>query len=64
MSRNDLYNMNINCGRNCYSCGGFGHLTKNCINWGIVKQGRRMEYGDNCNTRDNLKEEESLVVLN
>jgi len=56
--------MNINYGRNCYSCGRFGHLTRNCINWRIVKQGRRMEYGDNCNTRDNLKEKESLVVLN
>jgi len=49
--------------RNYYSCGGFGHLVQNCRNWRIVGQERRIEYEDNMNMRDNLKEEESLVVL-
>jgi len=57
-SKNDLYAMNIDCGRNYYSCGGFGYLIRNFRNWRIVEQERRMEY------RDNLKEEKNLVVLN
>jgi len=44
--------------RNCYSCGRFGYLVRNCRNWSIVGQERKIEYGNN------LKEEESLVVFN
>jgi len=54
----------MNRGRNCYSCGGFGHLVWNCRNQGIVGQGRRIEYRNNLNDVDNLKKEKSLVVLN
>jgi len=56
--------MNVDRGRNCYGCGEFGHLVSNCRNWGLVGQERRIEYRDNINMRDNLKEKESLVVLN
>jgi len=52
----------VNRGRNCYSCGGFGHITRNCRNQEIVGQGRRIEYRDN-NNLNNLKEKENLVVL-
>jgi len=54
--------MEINRGRNCYSCGEFGHLAWNCKNWRMISQERRMEYGNN--NSNNLKEEENLVVLN
>jgi len=30
--RRDLYVMNVDRGRNCYNCGGFGHLVRNCRN--------------------------------
>jgi len=56
--------MDVNRERNCYSCGEFGHLARNCRNYGIIGQGRRIEYRDNLNTMNNLKEEKSLVVLN
>jgi len=62
--RRNLYVININRRRNYYSCRGFGHLARNCRSWGIVVQGRRMEYRNNINNRNNLKEKESLIVLN
>jgi len=46
--------------KNCYSCGRFGYIVRNCKNWKLVGQGRRIEYEDNLN---NLKEKENLVVL-
>jgi len=49
--------------RNCYSCREFGHLARNCKNQSIVDQERRIEYKDNMNNVNNLKEEESLVVF-
>jgi len=30
--RQDPYTMDVNQGRNCYSCGGFSHITRNCRN--------------------------------
>jgi len=51
--------MGVDRERNCYSCRGSGHLTRNCRNWGIMGQGRRIEYGDNLNTMNNLKKEET-----
>ena len=59
--RQDLYAMNIDYGRNCYSYGRFGHITRNCKNKKIIEQGRRLEYGNNEN--NNLNGEKSLVVL-
>jgi len=55
--------INVDKGRICYSCEGFGYLARNCRNWGIVGQKRRMGYKDNLNNLNNLKEKESLVVL-
>ena len=45
---------------NYYNYRGFGHLARN---WDLVGQERRMEYRNNINIMNNLKEEESLVVL-
>ena len=63
--RRDPYVININRRRNCYSYGGFGHLTQNCRSHGIIGQERRMEYRKNSNNeQNNLNREESLIVLN
>ena len=62
--RQDPYTMNMNQRRNCYNCGEFEHLAKNCKNLGIIEQGRRLKYGDNINTGSNLNREESLIILN
>ena len=43
--RRDPYAMEVNRGRNCYACGGFGHMVRHCRNWrGKVAEGRRLEY--------------------
>ena len=55
--------MEVDYGRNCYSCKDFGHLARNCRNQRIVKKERRLEYKDNMNTGNNLNREKSLVVL-
>jgi len=62
--KKDLYMMNVNRRRNCYSFRRFGYLVRNCTNQKIVGQEKRVEYKDNLNTRDNLKEKMSLVVFN
>jgi len=56
--------MDIDQERNYYSCGGFGYLARNYRNQRIAEQRRRIDHKDNSNTINNLKEEESLVVLN
>jgi len=60
----NLYTMDIDQKRNCYNCGGFGHLARNCRNWEIVRQRRKIDYKNNSNTINNLNRKESLVVLN
>ena len=55
--------MDVDRERNCYSCRGFGNLVKNYRNQEIIGQGKRIEYGNNVNTLNNLKEKESLIVL-
>ena len=55
--------MDVDKGRNCYSCGEFGYLVQNCRRQSIG-QGRRVEYEDNRNDRDNLNGKEDLIVLN
>ena len=62
MPRHDLYAIEVDRGRNCYSCREFEHIVRHYKNQEFVVQERRMEYEDNCNM-DNLKEEENLVVL-
>jgi len=44
--RRDPYVMEIDQGRNCYACGGFGHMACHCRNRGAErKSGRREETG-------------------
>ena len=62
--QHNLYTMDVDRGRNCYSCGEFGHLIQNYRRQ-IMGQGRRMEYEDNCNNgQSNLNREKDLIVLN
>jgi len=42
--------MEVDYGRNCYSCEGFGHLARNYRNRGRIEQERRVEYRNNQNT--------------
>ena len=46
-SRRDPFAMDIDRGRNCYTCGGFGHMVRHCRNRGRGRpmDGRRVEYG-------------------
>ena len=64
----DPYAMEIDWGRNCFACGGFGHMACHCRNRGRMMQGRRVEYGGGRieevnNHRDNLKGVENLELL-
>ena len=57
--------MEMDKGKNCYNCMGFGHITRYCRkrrNWERVWQERRIEYRDNQNT-SNLNGKENLIVL-
>jgi len=70
--RRDPYAMEIDRGRNCYACGGFGHMAHHCRNRGQrgrVVENRRVEYGGRrieeiLNSVNNLKEKENLELLN
>ena len=70
--RRDPFAMEVDRGRNCYACGGFGHMAHNCRNRGQrgrVTENRRVEYGGGrieeiTNFGNNLKEEENLELLN
>ena len=70
-SRWDPYTMEIDRGRNCYTCGGFGHMACHFRNRGRGRliEGRRVEYGggriEEINDHmNNLKEGENLELLN
>jgi len=46
--RRDSYVMEVDRGRNCYACRGFGHIAQHCRNRGKmirIGEGRRLEYG-------------------
>ena len=70
--RQDPFAMDIDCGRNCYACGGFGHMAQHCRNWGQrgrMADNRRVEYGGGrieeiSNFENNLKGGENLELLN
>ena len=70
--RRDPFAMEVDQSRNCYACGGFGHMACHCRNWGQrgrVVENRRVEYGGGRiekipNFVNNLKEEENLELLN
>ena len=66
----DPYTMEVDRGRNYYTCGGFGHMAHHCRNRGRgrLMEGRRVEYGGGRieeihNIRDNLKEIENLELF-
>ena len=65
--RRDPFAMEVDRGRNCYTCGGFGHMARHCRNRGGGRpmDGRRVEYGGGrieeiVNNSNNLKEVENL----
>jgi len=68
----DPFAMDIDRGRNCYACGGFGHMARHCRNRGMrgrVEDNRRVEYGGGrikeiSTLSNNLKEGENLELLN
>ena len=70
--RRDPFAMDMDRERNYYACGGFGHMARNCRNWGMrgrVGDNRRVEYGGGrieeiSNFENNLKEGENLELLN
>jgi len=70
--RRDPFAMEVDRGRNCYTCGGFGHMARHCRNQGMrgrVGENRRVEYGGGSieeitNIGNNLKAEEDLELLN
>ena len=61
-SQRNLYAMDMDRreNRNCYACGGFGHLSRNCRNRGMTN--RRMEVEQDNNS--NLNREGGLVSPN
>jgi len=70
--RQDPFAMEVDHGRNCYACGGFGHMACHCRNWGMrgrVAENRRVEYSGEqieeiTNFSNNLKVDENLELLN
>ena len=67
----DPYAMEIDWGRNCYACGGFGHMAHYCRNRGRGRpmENRKVEYEGGrikeiYDYRNNLKEVENLELLN
>ena len=69
--RRDPYTMEVNRGRNCYACEGFGHMAHQCRSWGRIRvtDKRRLEYvgkslEENHEHLNCLKEEENLEFLN
>ena len=69
--RRNPYAMEVNRWRDCYACGGFGHMAYHCRNRGQrgrVAEGRRLEYRgeriEGINEHlDNLKGMENLESL-
>jgi len=69
-SRRDPYAMEVDRGRNCYVCGGFGHIAHHCRNRGRRRavEGRRVKYEEgriegNIEQIGYLKEVENLESL-
>ena len=70
--RRDPFAMEVDRVRNCFACGGFGHMTRHCRNWGQrgrIADNRRVEYGGGRieeieNFLNNLKVDENLELLN
>ena len=72
VAQRNSYAIEVDRGRNCYSCGRFRHMAQHCRNRGErirIGDSRRLKYGQrwgrekNCEQTDNLKEEENLESL-
>jgi len=68
--RRDSYTMEVDWGRNCYTCGGFGHMAYHCRNRerGRAMEEMRVKYGggrfkSNIKQIGHLKEVENLEAL-
>ena len=61
--RRDPYAMEVDRGRNCYACRGFGHMARHCRNRGKITEGRRVEFEGNYEYSNTLKGEENLESL-
>ena len=61
--RRDPYAMEVDRGRNCYSCKGFGHMAHHCRNRRRVAEGRRVEFEESYEYSNTLKGEENLKSL-
>ena len=57
--RQDLYAIENNCERNCYSYKGFGYLAQHYRNRKIIGKERRIKFGNNNSNNRHLKEKES-----
>ena len=69
LPRRDLYAMEVDRGRNCYTYRGFGYIARHCRNRkGRVAEGRRLEYNGRregpYKHKNHLKEEENSETLN
>ena len=62
--RKDPYAIEVDRGRNCYACRGFGHLAFYCRDWERVVEERRLGYKRLYEYKNNLKGEENLRTLN
>jgi len=70
--RRDPFAMEVDRGRNCFACGGLGHMARHCRNQGMrgrVAENRRVKYGGGqieeiTNFANNLKAGEDLELLN
>ena len=69
--RQDPYTIEVDQGRNCYACRGFGHIACHCRNRGRGRpiEGRRVKYErgrfeGNIEQIRHLKEVENLEALN
>jgi len=64
--RRDPFAMKVDWRRNCYACGGFGHIACNCKKQDqrgrVEYEGGRIE--EIINLSNNLKERENLELLN
>ena len=63
-TRRNSYTMEVDRGRNCYACEGFGHLAHHCRNQKRIAERRKLGYEGLYEYENNLKGEENLGTLN
>ena len=61
--RRDPYAIEVDQGRNCYTCRGFGHMAHHCRNRGRITEGRRVEFEGNYEYSNTLKGKKNLESL-